>query len=126
MNENKVTKDEAARTLKMERLFNAPRDRVWKAFTTDEINKWWGPRGWETTTKHMDFSPNGYWLYGMKCVDENQGEWFGQESWGKSVYETIDEPNGYTYTDYFADANGDEQPNMAVTKVKMEFFEEDG
>lgn len=130
MAETKFTKDRATKTLKMERVFDAPRDRVWRAFTTDEINKWWGPRGWETTSKHMDFKPGGYWHYCMKCVDEKQDEWFGQESWGKAVYKEIDEPNKFVYEDLFTDAEGNEsqeKTGMPVgMTITMEFFEEDG
>ncbi|MGH9856215.1 MAG: SRPBCC domain-containing protein [Acidobacteriota bacterium] len=126
MSETKFTKDKAAKSLIMERVFDAPRERVWQAFTTDEINKWWGPRGWETTSKHMDFKPGGYWHYGMKCVDENQGEWFGQESWGRSVYEEIDEPNKFVYKDYFVDADNNINEEMPVMTITVEFTEQDG
>jgi uncharacterized protein YndB with AHSA1/START domain len=122
----KVTKDRATKTFIMERVFDASLDRVWKAWTTDEINQWWGPRGWETTTKHMDFTPGGYWLYGMKCVDENQGEWFGQESWGKSIYEEIEAPKKIVYTDYFSDGDGKINEDMPPSTTSLEFFEEDG
>jgi uncharacterized protein YndB with AHSA1/START domain len=127
MGDTTFTKDRAIKTLKMERVFDAPRERVWQAWTTDEINKWWGPRGWETTSKHMDFKQGGYWLYGMKCVDENQGEWFGQESWGKAVYKEIDEPNKFVYEDHFVDAEGNETEGMQVDMtITVEFVEEDG
>jgi uncharacterized protein YndB with AHSA1/START domain len=126
MGKTEITKDRATRTLKMERVFDAPRERVWKAFTTDEINKWWGPRGWETTSKHMDFTPGGYWHYGMKCVDESQGEWFGQSSWGKAVYKEVDEPNKFVYEDHFVDEDGNEAKGMPVMTITMEFIEEDG
>jgi uncharacterized protein YndB with AHSA1/START domain len=124
MGETKVTKGRSTKTFKMERVFDAPRERVWRAWTTDEVNKWWGPRGWESISKHMDFSPGGYWHYGMKCVDESQGEWFGQESWGKAVYEEIDEPNKFVYKDYFADAEGNLSEDMPGSTVTMEFIEE--
>ena len=28
----------------------------------------------------------------MKCSDQNQGDFYGMESWGKSVYQEIEEP----------------------------------
>lgn len=126
MGKTVFTKDRATKTLKMERVFDAPRERVWRAFTTDEINKWWGPRGWETTSKHMDFRPGGYWHYCMKCVDPNQGEWYGKESWGKAVYGEIDEPNKFTYTDYFSDPDGNVAEGMPATTITMEFIDEGG
>src|SRR6266446_3684723 len=37
------------------RLFDAPRDLVWKVWTEPEhIAKWWGPKGFTTTTYSMD------------------------------------------------------------------------
>lgn len=126
MSETKITKDRAAKSLVMERTFQAPRDRVWRAWTTDEINKWWGPRGWETTTKHQEVTPGGYWHYGMKCVDESQGEWFGQESWGKAAFEAVEEPTKIVYKDYFVDAEGNENNDMPVMTNTIEFIEEDG
>ena len=126
MSETKITKNADTFELIMERTFDAPLERVWKAWTGEEINKWWGPHGWETTTKHMDFSPGGYWHYGMKCVDKNQGEWFGKESWGKAVFKEVDAPNRFVYEDHFVDAEGNETPGMPVMTIAMEFTEADG
>jgi uncharacterized protein YndB with AHSA1/START domain len=126
MDKTNITKDKTAKTLTLERVFDAPRERVWRAWTTDEINNWWGPRGWETTSKHMDVTPGGYWLYGMKCVDENQSEFFGQESWGKMIYDEIDEPSKIIYTDYFSDESGAVNEGMPSSTTTLEFIEEDG
>ena len=78
MNETKVTKDLESKTLIIERSFNAPKDRLWQFYAVKEkFEQWWGPEGWETTTKEFDFTPGGQVHYAMKCVDEAQGEWFG-------------------------------------------------
>ena len=58
----------------------------------------------------------------MKCVDENQGEFYGMESWGKAVYRDIDEPQTIAYTDYFSDAKGNENEAMPETEVTMAFI----
>jgi uncharacterized protein YndB with AHSA1/START domain len=126
MSETNIAKDRASRTLIMDRTFAAPKERVWRAWTTDEINKWWGPRGWETTTKHQEVKTGGYWHYCMKCVDESQGEWFGQESCGKAVFEEVDEPNKFVYKDYFLDDDGKVKEGMPVMTITMEFIEENG
>lgn len=119
MSETNVIKDAENKTLTMERVFDAPRGRVWRAWTTPEVlEQWWGPRGWETTVKEFDFRPGGAWLYGMKCVDKNQGDFYGQESWGKGIFEDINEPDPFAYQDNFADADGtinDEMPKMTIT-----------
>lgn len=50
--------------LVMERVFDAPRALVWKAFTEPErIARWWGPHGTTTTIVEMDVRPGGIWRY---------------------------------------------------------------
>ena len=109
------------KTITMERVFSAPIERVWKAFTTEELNEWWGPKGWETTSKELDFRSGGKWHYCMKCVDENQGEWFGQESWGLATYTEVEDQKSYTYTDAFSDAEGNVNSEMPVMTIKVQF-----
>lgn len=127
MEKTQVTKDLENKTLTIERVFDAPKEKLWRAYADkDTFTKWWGPEGWETTVKEFNFTPGGRNHYGMKCVDENQGEWFGQESWGLMEYETIDEPNGFTYKDYFSDADGAIQDGMPAITVSIEFTDRDG
>lgn len=67
------------RTLVMERLFDAPRDRVFKAFSeAGQLESWWGPKGWQTEVRSFAFKPNGVWHYCMRCTDENQGSISGR------------------------------------------------
>lgn len=127
MDNVKVTKDTANNTLIIERTFNAPIEKLWKAYANkDWFQKWWGPEGWETTVKEFNFSVGGKLHYGMKCVDKNQGEWFGQESWGVMQFEAIDEPHSFTAVDNFADAEGNINNEMPTQKFKVEFVEADG
>ncbi len=127
MAEATVTKDESSLQLTFERVFNAPRDKVFAAFAdSDKLAQWWGPQGWETTNKVMDFRPGGEWLYCMTCVDKNQGEWFGQEAWGKAVYSEIVQPEKIVYTDYFSDETGAANESMPSTSVTLLFTEQDG
>jgi uncharacterized protein YndB with AHSA1/START domain len=44
------------------RVFDAPRERVWRAWTTPaELARWWGKRGWSTPPESvtMDVRPGG-------------------------------------------------------------------
>lgn len=59
----------------------------------------------------------------MKCMDRNQGEFYGMESWGKGVYKEIDEPDRFVYTDYFSDAEGNVNEELPATVVAMEFID---
>ncbi|PJN49412.1 hypothetical protein PAEVO_61210 [Paenibacillus sp. GM2FR] len=113
--------------LVLEREFNAPRELVFKVFTDGEhLKQWWGPRGWEVTVSNMDFRPGGSWHYCMKCLDKNQGDFYGMESWGKSVYQEIEEPEKIVLIDYFSDAEGTIAEGMPAPISTMTFVEQDG
>jgi uncharacterized protein YndB with AHSA1/START domain len=123
----KVTKDLENNKLVIEYLASGPLEKVWRAYSEkDMFEKWWGPEGWESTAKEFNFTPGGRVHYGMKCVDENQGEWFGQTSWGVMEIEEVSAPNSFTYRDYFSDENGTLNKDMPALKVTNEFSEEDG
>jgi len=127
MSKSKVTKDLENKTLTIERTFDAPKNKLWQAYSDKDLFvKWWGPEGWETTVKEFDFRPGGRTHYCMKCVDKNQGEFFGQESWGIMQYESVDEPNSFSYKDYFADAEGNVQGDMPTTTTSVELVESNG
>jgi len=127
MAEVTINKDLDTKTLTIEFVANGPKEKVWKAYADkDMFEKWWGPEGWETTTTEFNFAPGGRVHYGMKCVDENQGEWFGQISWGLMEIEDIQEGTSFTYRDYFSDEAGAKNTEMPALKVVNEFFEEDG
>ncbi|UZJ78532.1 SRPBCC domain-containing protein [Fictibacillus sp. KU28468] len=111
----------------MERTFNAPRTLVYQAFSQPEhLSKWWGPKGWETEIRKFDFQPGGVWFYCMKCMDKNQGDFYGQESCGKAVYQEILAPEKIVYKDYFTDGEGNEMEGMPEMLVTLEFAEYDG
>jgi uncharacterized protein YndB with AHSA1/START domain len=111
-------------TLVLERTFDAPRELVFRMFEDPEhLSQWWGPRGWEVPVCTVDFRPGGVWHYCMKCMDPAQEKFFGMESWGKAVYREIVEPERLVYTDYFSDADGNENPDMPATEVTMDFID---
>lgn len=125
MGETKFTVQDDNKTLVVERVFHAPRNKVWAAWTMPELfAKWWGPRGWSTTVKEMDFREGGHLLYGMKCDDPAQADWYGKFSWGKSTYNHIDAENAFDYTDEFTDENGNAMPGMPVMDIKVDFHED--
>lgn len=52
------------------RIFDAPRELVWKVWTAQEhIGQWWGPKGFTTTTYSMDVKPGGVWRFVMHGPD---------------------------------------------------------
>ena len=50
--------------LVMERVFEAPRELVWKVMNDPElVTRWWGPQGYTTTVEEMDVRPGGRWRW---------------------------------------------------------------
>lgn len=126
MSTNMIVKVEGQEFI-LEREFAAPRGLVFQAFSEAEhLKHWWGPRGWTLTVCHVDFRPGGVWHYCMKCTDENQGEFYGFEAWGKAVYEDIVAAEQIVYVDYFSDAEGNNAEGMPSTKVTTLFLEHEG
>jgi uncharacterized protein YndB with AHSA1/START domain len=58
------------RELVLTRVFNAPRERVFKAFTDPkQLAKWWGPRGFTTPVCEVDLRPSGSRRLVMRSSD---------------------------------------------------------
>ncbi|MGI8803042.1 MAG: SRPBCC family protein [Solirubrobacteraceae bacterium] len=56
----------------MERVFDAPRDRVFATITDPElIPEWWGPRGTKAIVDQMDVRPGGSWRF---VIDSSEAE----------------------------------------------------
>lgn len=115
-----ITKDEAKKTITVQRTFNAPRGRVWKAWTTSEqLDKWWGPKPWNAVTKSFDFTEGGRWMYSMQGPD-------GSDTWCLFDYQTIDPENSYSGQDAFCDDAGKMNAEMPSTHWHVRFEEKDG
>jgi uncharacterized protein YndB with AHSA1/START domain len=55
-----------AREIVIRRFIDAPRERVFDAWTdAAHISNWWGPKGFRTTTYAMDVRPGGIWDFTM-------------------------------------------------------------
>ena len=82
------------------RVFDAPRDLVWKAFTDPErMKEWWGPKGFTVIASKMDLRPGGIYHYGMKAPD-------GSMMWGKFVFREIVAPERMVFINSFSDEAG--------------------
>jgi uncharacterized protein YndB with AHSA1/START domain len=58
------------REIKIERVFAAPRERVFAAHTDPKlIPQWWGPRDTETVVEEMDARTGGAWRYSSIASD---------------------------------------------------------
>ena len=61
------------REIRVEREFDAPRDRVFAVYTDPElIPEWWGTRGDTTVVDQMDVRPGGSWRFICRTADGSQ------------------------------------------------------
>jgi len=127
MSNAKFTVLEDQKTLKVERAFNVPKSKIWEAYSNPEIlARWWGPKGFETIIKHLEFVNGGYWHYGMKCIDPDIKEMYGQTFWGKGVYKNINPEDSFGYVDIFCDENAVPTPGMPESDTLIELVEKNG
>ncbi len=62
-----------------ERVFDAPRELVWKANTDPElIPRWWGPHGHQTRVEEMDVRVGGKWRFVSVDADGNEFAFYGE------------------------------------------------
>jgi uncharacterized protein YndB with AHSA1/START domain len=88
------------RDLVIERIFDAPRELVWKAWTDPEhIKRWWGPQYFTAPMIKTDFREGGKYLFCMRSPE-------GQDYYSTGVYHEIVPLQRIVYTDSFADEKG--------------------
>lgn len=91
------------------RIFDAPRELVWKAWTDpDEVMRWWGPKIFRSPACKIDFRVGGKYLF---CMRSDSGEEAWQKGiWSTGVYKEIVPMKEIVCTDCFADEHGNVVP----------------
>ena len=83
LEKNRSTETQSDREIVITRVFNAPPELVFKAWTeAKHIEQWWGPEGFTTRVTEMDLRPGGQWRYVMISPD-------GTEYPAKGVFREI-------------------------------------
>ncbi len=91
-NRTSVVAEPGEREVVFIRVFDAPRELVWRACTDPKlIPEWWGPHGYTTTVETMDVQPEGKWRF----IQHGPG---GGEFAFHGVYKTVTPPERLTYT----------------------------
>jgi uncharacterized protein YndB with AHSA1/START domain len=89
-----------SRAFVISRVFDAPRDLVWKAHSEFEgLKHWWGPKGFTWVTGTLDFRPGGMFHYQLRSPN-------GQEMWGRFVYREIVKSQRIVSVSSFSDPKG--------------------
>jgi uncharacterized protein YndB with AHSA1/START domain len=80
------------REIHIERVFDAPRERVFAAYTDPElIPAWWGPEGITTIVDRMDVKAGGAWRF--VCRDGD-----GREDGFRGTYREVSPPERIVQT----------------------------
>jgi uncharacterized protein YndB with AHSA1/START domain len=96
--------EENSKSITITRVFNTPRELVWRRWTDpDQYTGWWGPKDFTAPYAKFDLRPGGKYLYCMRRTD-------GKEYWGTGIYKEVIETNRLVYTDSFADEHGNVVP----------------
>ena len=82
------------RRISITRVFDAPRDEVWRAWTEPErIAQWWGKRGWSTpvSSVELDVRPGG--VFRLNSINDEDGREMPMDA----VYTEVVEPERLTF-----------------------------
>ncbi|TQV75667.1 SRPBCC family protein [Denitrobaculum tricleocarpae] len=111
-------------TYVLERVFDAPRELVWKTWTEPKLlARWYGPNV-ETIVHRLDVKPGGLWLNEMK--------WGGNSHYERVEYTEVTPPERLVWLHSTADAEWNLSPNAMmpdwprVLLTTVTFEEENG
>jgi len=96
------------RELVITRIINAPRERIFKAWTT-QLSQWWGPHGMTTPVCEMDLRPGGIFRTVMRAPD-------GTEYPTKGVFLEVVAPERIVFTDAY-DAGWEPTTDIFFTAI---------
>jgi uncharacterized protein YndB with AHSA1/START domain len=113
-----VAEEMAGKELVIERVFDAPRERVFDVFTQPEhLQKWWGPKRVVITTAEFDARPGGKIFTAERSPD-------GTMNYIAGVVREIERPSRLVYGIHFADADGRRVPPPAGTGLPSTWTDE--
>ena len=105
--------ESAERELVIRRIFDAPRDLVFKCWTEPEhVARWMGPKGFTSTILTHDLRPGGSYCFHMRGPD-------GEDRWQQGVFREIVPIERLVRTYCWADANGN--PTRPETLLTLTF-----
>jgi uncharacterized protein YndB with AHSA1/START domain len=105
-----------AHVLRIERSFDAPVERVFEAWTSEEVLRRWlhGMRGWETPVAEVDLRVGGR----IRIVMRDPAE--GEEAGATGEYRVVEPPHRLVFTWVW-----DDQPERPQL-IELEFSERGG
>jgi uncharacterized protein YndB with AHSA1/START domain len=109
--ENSLDLEQDPRAIIGMRVFDAPRELVWSAWTDPKhLAQWWGPNGFTTTTSAFDMRPGGVWRFVMHGPD-------GRDYQNRITFDEIVKPERIVYRH---DGGEDVEPVQFTQTVTFE------
>jgi uncharacterized protein YndB with AHSA1/START domain len=100
MSQDNPTPSTAHRDLVVTRVFDAPVERAWRAWTEPElVMRWWGPQGFASPLARMDVREGGTSLVGMRSPQ-------GQDLYNTWAYTKIVPVQRIEFVQNFSDKDG--------------------
>ncbi len=88
---NSLDTEQDPRVLIATRIFDAPRELVFAAWTDlEHLKQWWGPNGFSTTTHSIDVRSGGVWRFVMHGPD-------GRDYQNRITYDEVVKPERLVY-----------------------------
>jgi uncharacterized protein YndB with AHSA1/START domain len=110
---NAVVTEPSERELTIERIFDAPRELVFKCWTEPErLARWIGPKGFSGTILTCELREGGNYRAHMRGPD-------GQDHWQHGVFREIAPPERIVRTYCWTDADG--RPTQPETLLTVTF-----
>ena len=101
--------------LHMERVFDAPRDLVWRAWTRPEVTVLWlGPVEWPAVKVEQDLRVGGLWRACLKSAEGDDVLWQG------GMYREVDPPRRLVFTFKWDESHEDGPPADTLVTVQFE------
>jgi uncharacterized protein YndB with AHSA1/START domain len=112
--------DLAAKKIHIVREFNAPVEKVWRAYTDpDLLKKWIAPKPWTVVPKISDFTVGGVWQYAMVGPE-------GEKHWVYDEFTAIENCSAISSIGMFCDADGNPNTDGPKSYVDTKFSSIEG
>ena len=116
----KAVAEAGQQDLVITRIFEAPLEAVWKAWTdTAQVRKWWGPTGFTSPSCQIDLREGGKFVFHMRAPQEmNHADFYTSGTYQKIVFAELLE-----FTQHLSDKDGN-KINPTTIGMPADFPEE--
>lgn len=116
----RVDQDLDAHTMAVLAEYDAPVERVWELYADPrQLERFWGPPTWPATVVEHDLRPGGRVTYFMTGPE-------GDKAGGYWDVLEVEAPRRFVVDDGFADADGQPNPDMPITRMELTLSDRPG